>query len=172
MYLLITIIIILPFIILRIEFPKIAPKFIGIIATALGIFCLVMMYIWKLYDYDIFFSSHNNGWVELIFLISVPALYCVTFWGNNRKIWIALIPSVIYFKYYSVCSLIMFRFFFDPDYFFDRSAWAYYSELAVMSIFFGVWALLCISTSIGIYNFIKHRKNKKQRSKSNESKSL
>ncbi|MCL2815350.1 MAG: hypothetical protein FWD23_12185, partial [Oscillospiraceae bacterium] len=79
------IIFIFPFIILRIIFPKTAAKWIGIIATIFGIFCLIMMCVWKLYDYD-HIINEPISLVEAIFLFFIPLMYCITFFGKYRKI--------------------------------------------------------------------------------------
>jgi hypothetical protein len=152
------------FIILRIIFSKAdekLSKYAGIAVTAVGILCLILMCIWKSYDrYDIF---GYNFLPEDIFIFIVPILYCAAFTGRKYKILFALSPPVIYFLFYFTYNFIMNNFFRSENYFFDRSAKMYYTDLAAVSTASLIWALVCILVCRGIYiagKFIKSRKNK------------
>jgi hypothetical protein len=165
-------IIIPPFIVLRVLFPKTAPKWICAAATALGGCCFGLIYIWKIYYYD----TYVDGGISLpegFILFSLPALYCTAYSDRFNKMWIPLIPAAVYFLFFFYCTLFDFFYIYDfkiipnYDFRFDRGIGYYMEFVAGASVLSDVWALFCILVSCLVNTVLKLVKAVIKRRKNN-----
>ena len=137
----------IPAVIIRVRFPKTAP-WIAVIPTVIGGLCLIISLICIFLSDDIL-SSANMFFSYAVFCVpcSLPGLYCVAFYNDNKKLWLSLLPPVIFFAYwfarYWIISDNGFNGFTEAvDYLIigvDEDIIITYTTVG-----YGVWALICV----------------------------
>jgi hypothetical protein len=146
---------------LRIKAPAAAYKAIITIGVALLLFCSLFI---MLAGQEML--EDNEGlaaFAQYATASTVPALFCAALVGKGKKIWFAVVPSIVYF-------LVMFMRYFMTVGFQDTLVSFLYLEymffdgiLAVtlgMSAIFLIWSLACIFAAKLIYKLVKYTENK------------
>ena len=167
-----------PAVLLRAKFGRGALAWIAAPAAVLAVVCAVIIIIGAEAAFD------DTGWIftfaQCALGSSVPALFCVAFFGLKREAWFALVPAFIYFLSFFIRHILLFGFsgalefaqYFNLDFILYQNPDPFVLNsmltLAFMSVIFIVWALLCIFVSRMVYGYIerlKEKKNKKPKRK-------
>ena len=151
-----------PAVICRLKFETYVRKWLPFAATVLSVICLITI------AADTKMATiGGNEWIfdfaQYILVSSVPVLYCVAFWGTERDMWIAFVPSLMYFSsfflrygiVYGFAGVFEFIRYFDLQFILNQNPDPLMLRAVLtaiwMSVVFAVWALLCILISRIIY---------------------
>ena len=140
----------IPALILRVKRPKTAP-WIAAVSTIIGGLCLIISLICLFLSEDMF-SPVNMALSYAAFCVpcSLPGLYCLAFYDNSRKIWLALIPPAVFFAYWFA------RYWITPYTGFTGAFEALITGIpgdesmliTYIAIIYGICALLCVLAAI------------------------
>ena len=149
---------VIPAIILRVKFPKTA-IWIAVVPTIIGGICLIISLSLLILIEDIFNPlSMFFSYAAFCVPCSVPALYCAAFWNNGKKIWLAILPPIVFFAYWFARYWIM------PDVGFEGAVNYLITGTAEDMLItytaagYGIGALVCIVITILITKFTKFTK--------------
>lgn len=157
----------LPAVILRVKFRKYTVKWIAIFASIIVVLCCIIMLIdiktmvtdeETMVTYEkSFVQIDDYKWLtyfaQYALTSSAPVLYCIAFYGR-REIWVALVPSLIYFLNMFINQAIIEGFteilvsIFSPFLF----------GALFQSAIFAVWALIYIFIAFMIHKYFNRKK--------------
>ena len=153
--------------IMRLKFDVYARRWIPPAATIASALCMIVIVIGPV--------GSANEWVsdfaQYALVSAAPALYCAAFVGAERRLWIAFVPSLLYFSSFFVRCGMLFGFagflgvarHLDLQFILngnpDPSILTAAMTAILMSAVFAAWALLCVFVSHMAYRIGKAKKN-------------
>lgn len=145
----------IPAVVLRIKFPKTA-LWIAVVPTVIGFIFLAL----SMFFDELLFGTIWEFFYNAAFIVpcSLPGLYCVAFFSKDRKIhriWLALIPSVIFFLYWFARYCISVGFSEAVESLIIGIPGDQSMLITFTCIGFFIWALFCILITFVIAKMVK-----------------
>lgn len=148
----------IPAVILRVRLPKTAP-WIALIPTVTGGLFLLISLICILWSDDIL-SPVNMFFSYAAFCVpcSLPGLYCAAFYNNTKKLWLAMLPSIVFFAYWLMRYWIISDTGFAGAVEYLITGGEEDMIITYTTIGYGIWAFICVLGTILVAKFNELKK--------------